>query len=286
MSVLFCDTNCELWYDKAEALGLKVIQMPYTLDGVEYYYDLGKATDFKHFYERIRAKSMPTTAALNEYNYIEYFEPYLAEGKDIFYITFSHKLSGTFEFMNKAIEQLKAKYPERKITIFDTQSISMGAGFQVYYGAKKWKEGASDEELSAYLEEIRKHTSVYFAVNDLFHLKRGGRLSGAAATVGTILGVKPIIRINDEGRLFPVFKEKGTKKAIIRLAHLVAEQGDKLDKYDVYVLDGDCPQEGEELKDKISELTGGKAKVIRQTIGPVIGTHCGPGTLGIVFYGK
>lgn len=286
MSVLFCDTNCELWYDKAEALGLKVIRMPYTLDGVEYYYDLGKETDFKHFFGRMRAKSMPTTAALNEFDYIDYFEPVFAEGKDIFYITFSHQLSGTFEFMNKAIAHLKEKYPERKITVFDTKSISMGAGFQVYYGGKKQKEGAGDEELLAYLEDLRKHTGVYFAVNDLFHLKRGGRLSGAAATVGTILGVKPIIKINDEGKLVPVFKEKGTKKAISRLASMVAEQGDKFDKYDVYVLDADCPQEADELKDKINELTGGKANIIRQTIGPVIATHCGPGTLGIVFYSK
>lgn len=285
MSVLFCDTNCELWYDKAEQLGLKVIRMPYTLDGKEYFYDLGKNTDFDYFYRRMREKSMPTTAALNEYDYIDYFEPYFKEGKDIFYITFSHQLSGTFEFMNKAIEQLKQKYPERKITIYNSKSISMGAGYIVYYAAKKWAEGATDEELIKYLDYIRKHTELYFAVNDLFHLKRGGRLSGAAATVGTLLGVKPIISINSEGKLVPVYKEKGIKKVISRFCSLIKEQGGEFEKYDIYVLDADCKDDGEMLAQKIREEIG-DCNIIRQTIGPVVATHCGPGTLGVVYFKK
>lgn len=286
MSVLFCDTNCELWYDKAKELGLNVIKMPYTLDGKEYFYDLGEKTDFCHFYDRMRAKSMPTTAALNEYNYIEYFEPFFKEGQDIIYMTFSHQLSATFEFMDRALKQLKQKYPERKITIFDTKAISMGAGFQVYYGAKKWRETQNLTELISYLEHLREHTAVYFAVNDLFHLKRGGRLSGAAATVGTLLGVKPILTINDIGKLVPVYKEKGIKKVISRFTSLVAELGDKFDEYDIYILHADTPGDADELKNKVLEATGGKANVIIQTIGPVIATHCGPGTLGIIFYKK
>ena len=125
MSILFCDTNCELWYDKAEALGLQVIKMPYTLDGKEYYYDLGKHTDFRHFYDRMRQKSMPTTAALNTYDYIDYFEPFLSKGEDIFYITFSHQLSGTFEFMDKAIAELKEKYPRRPAMLDELNSLSV-----------------------------------------------------------------------------------------------------------------------------------------------------------------
>lgn len=286
MSVLFCDTDCELWYDKAEALGIKVIEMPYTLDGKEYYYDLGKKTDFRHFYDRMRAKSMPTTAALNTYDYLEYFEPVLKNGDDIFYIAFSRQLSGTFEHMDKAIEELKEKYPDRKITVFDTLSISMGAGFQVYYAAKLWKDGATDEELLKYLHDLSKHTSTYFAVNDLFHLKRGGRLSGAAATVGTMLGVKPILKITDEGKLIPAFKEKGIKKVIAKLASLIKENGDKFDEYDIFLIGADCDNELNQLKDKILEVTDGKATVHTQIVGPVIAAHCGPGTLGAIFYNK
>ena len=286
MSVLFCDSNCELWYDKAEALGLSVISMPYTLDGKEYYYDLGKATDFKFFYDRVRAKSRPTTSALNEQDYIDYFEPVFARGEDIFYITFSHEMSATFQFMDKAVATLKAKYPARRFTAFDSKSIAMGAGLQVYYAAKLWKEGATDEQLLEFLKEFSSHSRVFFAVDDLFHLKRGGRLSGAAAAVGTLLGVKPILTINKEGKLNPEFKVKGTKMVMQKLASLVAEEGADLDKYDVFVLSADCDVQANELKAKVEELTHGRARVSVQTVGPVIATHCGPGTLGVVFHSK
>lgn len=286
MSVLFCDSNCELWYDKAKALNLKVIRMPYTLDGKEYFYDLGENTDFAHFYERMRAKAMPTTSALNENDYTEYFEPAFKSGQDIFYISFSHKMSATFDFMNKAVDALKAKYPERKFTIFNTRSVSVGAGIQVYYAAKLWNEGATDEQLYAFLEDFTKHSATYFAVNDLFHLKRGGRLSGAAATVGTLLKVKPILKVTDEGTLNVEYKEKGMTKAIARLSSLVEQLGEDYEKYEMFIIGADCDYEMKQLEDKVREITGGKCKINTQHIGPVIVTHCGTGTLGIAFYAK
>lgn len=284
MSVLFCDSNSELWYDKAEELGLQVIRMPYTLDEEQYYYDLGKNTDFKHFYSRMRSKSMPSTQGLNKYDYIEYFQPFLEKGEDIFYITFSHQLSGTFEYMYQAIKELKETFPDRKITIYDSKSICMGCGFQVYYAAKLWKQGATDEQLLGFLKEFRQHTSIYFAVDDLFHLKRGGRLSTAAATIGTMLRLKPVLTVNDEGKLMIVSKEKGTAMVINKFSSLVAEQGGKFDEYDVYIIDADCKEEGDKLAEKVKAATGGKANIFRQPVGPVIATHCGPGTIGIVFY--
>jgi len=284
MSVLFCDTNCELWYDKAEQLGLQVIRMPYTLDGNQYYYDLGKATDFAHFYKRMREKSMPSTQGLNKFDYIDYFQPFLEKGEDIFYITFSHQLSGTFEYMYQAIAELKEQFPDRKITVYNPKSICMGAGIMVLHAARLWKQGATDEQLIEFLDEFRKHVAVYFAVDDLFHLKRGGRLSTAAATIGTMLKLKPVITINDEGKLVIFSKEKGMPMVINKFASFVADQGGKFDEYDVYVLDADCKEDGDKLAEKIKAATGGKANVVRQTIGPVIATHCGPGTVGVVFY--
>ena len=143
MYQLFCDSNCELWHTTIKELGLNVIRMPYVLDGQEYFYDMGEATDFDHFYKRMREGAVPTTSAINEQDYIDYFEPILKAGDDIFYITFSHKLSATFESMDRAIATLKERYPERTVRTFDTKSISLGAGFQVYYAAKKYKEGAT-----------------------------------------------------------------------------------------------------------------------------------------------
>jgi DegV family protein with EDD domain len=186
--------------------------------------------------------------------------------------------------VDKAIAELKQKYPQRKITVFDTKSISMGAGISVYYAAKKWKEGASDEQLLDFLSGFAPRVQTYFAVDDLFHLKRGGRLSGFAATAGTLLGVKPILKINEEGKIILVTKEKGSKRAIAKLASLVASEGGEFDKYDVYIIEADCRKEAQELKAKIEEATNGKANVVIQIMGPVIAAHCGPGTLGVVYY--
>ena len=152
MYQLFCDSNCELWHTTAKEYGLHVIRMPYVLDGEEFYYDLGEQTDFRHFYDRMRAGAVPTTSAINEQNYLDYFEPVLAEGQDIYYITFSHKMSATFQSMDKAIAKLKEKYPEREIRTFDSKAISLGTGFQVRYAAEKYRAGATMDELERCIE--------------------------------------------------------------------------------------------------------------------------------------
>lgn len=286
MSVLFCDTNCELWYTRAEELGLKVIQMPYILDGEEVAYDLGKQTDFRHFYDKVRAGVLPTTAALNEFDYTEYFEPVFASGQDIYYITFSHQLSGTFAYMNSAIEKLKEKYPERKITIYNTRNISMGAGIIVYYAAKYWKEGATDEELTAFLDEIVPKAHCSFCVDSLAHLHRGGRISKTAEVFGTMLGIKPLITVQDDGTLKNVAKVKGARKVVSELANLVKENADLSGKYEVFAMHADCEEESDRLVERVKEIVGDHVTVTKQIIGPVIATHCGPGTLGIVFIRK
>ena len=178
MYQLFCDSNCELWHTKVKELGLNVIRMPYILDGEEYFYDMGENTDFKGFFDKMRAGSTPKTATLNEYAYNEYFEPALARGEDIYYITFSHQMSGTFNAMKNVIAELKEKYPEREIRYFDSKLISLGSGFVTYYGALKYKEGATMDEMDEYLTELSAHTATYFVVNDLTYLHRGGQSFG------------------------------------------------------------------------------------------------------------
>ena len=146
MYQLFCDSNCELWHTTVKELGLNVIAMPYIMDEEEIFYDMGEKHDFKAFFDKMREGAMPKTAALNEYAYMEYFEPVLARGEDIYYITFSHQMSGTFHAMENVIAQLKEKYPEREIRFKDTKSISLGSGSIIYYGALKYKEGATMDE--------------------------------------------------------------------------------------------------------------------------------------------
>ena len=282
---LFCDSNCELWHMTAKEYGLNVIRMPYVLDGEEYYYDLGEKTDFKHFYDRMRAGAVPTTSAINEQNYIDYFEPVLKEGEDIYYITFSHKLSATFNSMDRAIAALKEKYPDRVIRTFDTKAISLGSGFQVRYAAEKYRAGASMDELEAYLTELRDHTIVYFVVDDLVYLKRGGRISALTATLGSLLNIKPMISILPDGSLQSVGKIKGAKRVFSEFINIMHKHNCNVKDYRIEVLQADCPETGDAFVAALKNEFGEDITIDYQIVGPVIASHCGPGTLGLIFYG-
>lgn len=284
MSRLIFDSNGELWFTRAEELGLDYISMPYYIDGQEYYYDLGKATDFRKFYDLVRAGNVPKTQALNPEDYKKFLAPYFEKGEDILYVSFSHKLSGTFQSLDLALKELKERFPERKCTVFNSNSISLGAGIQAEEAAKLWNKGASDEEILSFLQTFTDRVCVYFTVDDLMHLKRGGRCSGLAAVAGTVLGLKPMLTIGADGGLTVLAKISGRKKAIRTLAEKVAaELADE--ECSVYVVDADCPAEGDWLRDLILEKRP-NAKVVRQIVGPVIGSHCGPGTLGVIFVGE
>lgn len=281
MSVLIFDSNCELWYTRAEELGLDFISMPYTYNGEEYYYDLGKNTDFKKFYDTVRAGTIPKTMALNPENYKEFLLPYFEKGEDVLYISFSHKMSGTFSSLEVALNELKDKYPERKCTVFNTGAISIGALPMVEKAVALKNEGKTDEEIVECLSEFTKHVAVYFVVDDLMHLKRGGRLSGAAAVAGTVLNLKPILTFDADGGLSVIEKVMGKKKAMRKLAEKVVSDWTGKE-YPIYIADADCPDEGKLLADMIKEKCP-EAKIINQTIGPVIGSHCGPDTLAVSF---
>ena len=281
MSVLIFDSNCELWHTRAEELGLDYISMPYMYNGEEYYYDLGKNTDFKKFYNAVRGGVVPKTMALNPENYKEILSPYFEKGEDVLYVSFSHKMSGTFGSLDIALKELKEKYPERKCTVFNTRSISIGALLQVEAAAELKKQGKSDEEIIEFLNDFTNKVSLYFMVDNLMHLKRGGRLSATAAVAGTMLGLKPVLTCDEEGGLSVIGKVSGRKKAMRKLAEKVVE-GLTHPEYKVYIVDADCPEEGQALAAMIREKRP-DATLVTQTIGPVIGSHCGPGTLGVAF---
>lgn len=283
MYQLFCDSNCELWHTTVKELGLNLIRMPYTVNDKEYFYDMGENTDFKKFFEDMREGTVPKTSALNEYDYEEYFEPVLARGEDIYYVTFSHKMSGTFEAMKSAIDKLLKKYPGRQIRYKDSKTISLGSGFVTYYAALKYREGASMDELDSYLDEIIAHTATYFVVEDLTYLYRGGRVSGVSRVMGNLLGIKPILHFDEEGRIINIAKVKGFKKALKELRGYMRAEGRELEKYKVFVLQADneeaCNEFVKDIKDEFGELD-----IVVQPVGPVIGAHCGPGTIGLIFH--
>lgn len=284
MSVFFTDSNSELWFDKVEKLNLQFISMPYTLNDVESGYDLGKTHDFKNFFNTIKQGGVAKTSALNPQDYIDYFEPFLAKGEDILYVHFSSGLSATFDFMNQAIAQLKDKYPKRTIKTVDTLNISLGAGIIAYEAALLHNKGASDDEVIKFVEKFRHEISIYFVVDSLQHLKRGGRISSAQAIIGGMLNVKPVLTVTKEGKLVSFGKASGMKKAIAELAEKVKNEGVNVTKFPIGILHADSTEEANLLKDKVRAIVGDKAEIWVQEVGPTVGTHCGPGTIGIAFH--
>ena len=283
MSVLICDADGELWFTRQEELGLDYISMPYSIDGNIYYYDLGKNTDLKKFYDDMRNGSAPTTMALNPAEYVDILEKYFSQGEDLLYVSFSHKMSGTFNQLQTALNELKDKYPERKCVVFDTNAISLGAGIQMEYAAMLRNDGASDEEILAKLSEFTHKVAMYFIVDDLVYLKRGGRLSAFAAFAGNLLGLKPVLSTDAEGGLNAVEKIKGKRKALKSIADKFAESWIE-SEMPVYILDADCSTDADYLESLILEKRPeAKSKIVRQMVGPVIGAHCGPGTVGAIF---
>ena len=285
MYELFCDSNCELWHTKIKELGLNVIKMPYTVGDKEYFYDMGENTDFTAFFKSMRQGAVPKTSALNSTVYTEYFEPVLQAGKDIYYITFSHAMSKTFDAMDAAIAQLKEKYPDREIRTVDTKTISLGSGFITYYAALKYRDGATMDELDAYVKELIPHTATYFAVESLTYLYRGGRVSGLSKVFGNLLNIKPVLHFNDEGKIINITKAKGFRKALSVMLDYLKDKGSELDKFKIFVLQADCEDVAKAMVEDVKHLYP-EADVELQPVGPVIGAHCGPGTVGLIFHCK
>ncbi len=282
MSVFFTDTDCEMHYTDAENLGMQIIKMPYILKGEESYYDFGKASDIESFYKDMRAGEVVSTAALNTNDYINYFEPVLASGEDILYVHFSSNLSCTFNSMDEAIKILKEKYPDRKVTTFDTKNISLGAGIQAIEACKLHNAGASDEEVVEFLTAFREKIGIYFYVESLKYLRRGGRVSAASAVMGTLLNIKPILTVDNEGKLGKLATVKGSKKAIDFLYERFDKEYLNDEKYELFIVDASNKTEGDRLAEKI-RTSGKNVSIRRLDVGPVIGAHAGPGTVGLIF---
>ncbi len=230
----------------------------------------------------MRAGKVATTAALNIQDYIDYFEPIFEAGEDIFYVHFSSQLSCTFESMYKAIESLKEKYPDRKFTSFDTLNISLGAGIQAIEACKLHNKGASDEEVLEFLQNFRDKVAIYFYVENLSYLRRGGRISAVSNFMGTLLNLKPILTVTPEGKLEKLTVVKGKKKASDFLFEKFEKEYLDDDRYELFVLDASNKSAADELAERI-RTSGKKVSIRRLPIGPVIGAHSGPGTIGCVF---
>ncbi len=283
--VLMTDSDSDLPYALKAQYDIPVVYMPYALDGKEYFDDLGQTLNHKDFYDKMRAGAQPTTSALNETVYEEYFEPILASGKDLLFVAFSSQLSMTLNAARAARETLLEKYPERRFVIVDTLSISAPQTILVLKAHEMYRAGADLDTVAAWLEENKLRAQAWFTVDDLKYLQRGGRVSATAAAVGSLLSLKPILTETLDGKLTAAAKVRGRKKAIGFIVDKAVENIEDQKEAIGIVLHADCLDEALSLRDQLIEKLP-EMDIRVENIGPVIGAHTGPGGLAFCFLGK
>lgn len=284
--VIVTDSSCNLTNKMIDDYGLEIISLKY-FSGDEAFesYTKGVETDFKAFYDMARKKEPLSTTLASPELCEQTFDRILAVGNDLIYIGFSSGLSGTYQVAHNVLEELKEKYPDRKIYDVDSLSASLGQGLLVHYAVKKKNDGATIEELHDWLVENRLKLCHWFTVDDLFYLKRGGRVSGAAAVMGTVLSIKPVLHVDDDGKLIPKAKVIGRKRAIETMVEKMKETAINPSEQTIFISHGDCLEDAEYLALLVKENFGIEEIVIHY-IEPVIGCHSGPGTLALFFMGE
>ena len=280
---IISDSACDLPADMLEKLNVRTVPLTVLFRGENREDCVDDSA--KVMYDGLRAGETATTAAVNPDRWMGVIEPVLAAGQDALVLAFSSGLSTTCHSAVMAANELQEKYPERKIYVVDTLSASLGEGLLVWYACKKRDEGLSLEALRDWVTEMRFHLCHWFTVDDLMYLKRGGRISAATAIVGTMLGIKPVLHMDDEGHLISMSKARGRKASIEALAAKMGELGKDYDNSTVFICHGDCIDDARYLEKIVREKYGAKNVVIGYT-GAVIGSHSGPGTLALFFLGK
>ncbi len=282
--VIITDSGCDLSPEMLNEMGIIPLELSFRFDGDDKQYS-NYEMDSKTFYDKMRAGGIAKTAAVNPSVFENIFRSYLEDGCDIIYIAFSSGLSTTYNSSRIAAKSLEAEYPERKIALIDTRAASAGQGLIVYLANEKKKSGASFEEVAEYTEHIKHKISIWFTVDDLVYLKRGGRVSAAAAFFGNMLGIKPLLHMDEAGHLIPVSKIRGRRKAIETLADKYGELTVEMGKGPIFISHADCLSEAESVANIIKEKYNGEVNLITN-VGPVIGAHSGPGTIALFFVGK
>ena len=277
------DTCCDYPAKMYTSLDLEVVPLSVTYMGKSY----TKYTEqwLKDMFDGLRSGAKATTSAANPQDWSKVMEPILKDGKDVLVLTFTSGLSGTYQSAVIAAEELQEAYPDRKIRVVDTLCASLGQGLLVWYACQKRDEGMSLDELAAWCEEYRYKLCHWFTVDDLMYLKRGGRVSATTALVGTMLQIKPLLHVDDEGHLITMSKCRGRKAAIKALADKMGETALPGENDTVFICHGDCQEDADYLAEMVKERFGVK-KVLTYYVGAVIGSHSGPGTLALFFLGE
>ena len=282
---IITDSSCDLPQELADKLELLVLPLHFTIGGKTYanYLDW-REVGFHDFFERIRQGEAASTSAVNPESFREVMEQTLQQGLDILFVGFSSGLSTTYQSGCIAADDLREIYPERKILTVDSLCASLGQGLYVYLGALQQQAGKSIEEVRDYLEDIKLHLCHWFTVDDLMYLKRGGRISATTAVLGTVMQIKPVMHMDNDGHLANVTKARGRKGSLIALAEKALTTSTDLPSQTMFICHGDCYDDAKFVADYIRERSAVKDIIINY-VGPVIGSHTGPGVVSVFFLG-
>ncbi|WP_295629418.1 DegV family protein [uncultured Intestinimonas sp.] len=283
--VIVTDSSADLPADLVRELGVEVLPLSFTIQGKTYRnYPDGREMAPGAFYQLLRSGGMATTSAVNVADYTAALEPLLQEGKDVLLLVFSSGLSATYQSSVIAVEELREKYPDRKLFTVDTLCASLGQGLLVWHAVEQKRKGASIEAVRDWVEENKLHLCHWFTVDDLHFLKRGGRISAATAVVGSMLSIKPVLHVDDEGHLINVAKARGRNASLTALVDHMEQTAIDPAGQTIFISHGDCLADAQKVADEVRRRMGVKDIVINH-VGPVIGAHSGPGTVALFFLG-
>lgn len=280
--VIVSDSTVDLPKEYLQSKQVQIISLSYIMDGVTY--EEMDGLSHKEFFEKLRAGSLPTTSQINPEQAREALEPFAKEGKDILYIGFSSGLSGSYNSVRMAAEDLKEEYPDINIITIDSLCACMGEGLLLYKALELKEHGMSMEEIAKWVEANKLHICHNVTVDDLNHLHRGGRISKTTAVVGSMIKIKPIIHMSDEGKLVVIGKERGRKKSLVSIVDRMEKQMQGYDNDIVMITHGDCIEDAEFVKKQVEERFG-IHNVMINGIGSVIGSHTGAGVVAVFFMG-
>ena len=285
MYTLFTDTDTDITPELAKKYGYKLISMPYRIGDEEIYpYVDFETFDYHKFYDLLRSGVLPTTSGLSPQQYIDYFEPEFKKGNDVLYVHFSGAMSGTFDAMRIAINDLEERYPGRKVYTVDTLGITLGSYIICLEIGEMHLKGASIEDILQWADDEVQKYAVYFYADDLKFFAKSGRVSGLAAFFGGIIGIKPILTMNSEGKMVTHGKVRGRMNTLNRLVELVSELEDNIKDHRVVITHADCKDLALTLGGMIKDKFGNDIKIEYGVVNPTAGSHCGPDTLGIGFH--
>ena len=286
MYSLFVDTDSDMTPELCKKYGAHLIIMPYTLLNKEVrpYVDFDEFNS-KEFYDTLRAGNLPSTSALPPQAYIDYFEPEFKKGNDILYCHFSSAMSGTFNSLRLALEDLQTRYPERKFYTVDTKSITIGAHIITLEVCDMYKAGKSVEEILKWAEEEVERFPIYFYADNLKFFAKSGRVSGFKAFMGGLIGIKPIIHVNSAGQMVSIDKGRGRQVALKKIVDYVVKLQDHIEDHRVIVASTDSMGLANELSEMLQKQFDNKLNIEIVEVNPTIGGHCGPDCTGVAFHG-